>query len=345
MRNVIVTLAVLLIFSALGCDDDGGRGFNAGDADADGDSDSDGDGQTGPIPTDCSDCPATGYSAEAMLCAFDICDESTIDGTGYGSPTGSEIEGTYAAVNHFGSTSNGLAPKLNNSYALVATGPAEGTEHSEDMGGSSAPDPWANDEYGDSETHDNMEWKIELTAPDEAHGFGFKYVFFSEEYDDFISTQFNDKFYVFLEAPSTNGGEKTIINFTDCREPDSYFDFECGSNQTGCDPGQPYCYIAINSALSDCCWFDGCPEGTSDQVGTDIAGTGYECAASQMQDGPGKGSSTGWLQTTWPIQPGESFTLTFHVHDTSDGIYDSEMILDSFQFLYDSTIPDTTPVE
>ncbi|MBW2278002.1 MAG: hypothetical protein JRF63_10945 [Deltaproteobacteria bacterium] len=113
----------------------------------------------------------------------------------------------------------------------------------------------------------------------------------------------------------------------------------------GCEPGERYCYIAINSAWSDCCWYNGCPDGVSADVGTDILGTGFECALSQGEDGAHKGSSTGWLQTTWPINPGEVFNITFHVHDTGDGILDSEVILDSFQFMYDSTVPETTQVE
>ena len=42
---------------------------------------------------------------------------------------------------------------------------------------------------------------------------------------------------------------------------------------------------------------------------------------------------TGWLQTSWPIDGGETFAITFHLHDTADGIYDSEVILDQFQFM------------
>jgi hypothetical protein len=45
------------------------------------------------------------------------------------------------------------------------------------------------------------------------------------------------------------------------------------------------------------------------------------------------GSSTGWLSTSWAIKPNETFELVFHIHDTSDGIYDSEVILDNFQWL------------
>jgi hypothetical protein len=313
--------------------------------DTDGDDDDGTNEQTGPIPTDCSGCVSTGAGLENMLCAFDICDPDTVLDQGYSSPTSAATTNTYGAVTRFGDMANGLAPKLNDSYALVASGPALGTEHSEAMGGGSMLDPYANDEYAASETYDNMEWAITLQAPPEAHGFGFKYVFFSEEYDEFIGTQFNDKFYVFIEAGSTNGGVKSIINFTDCRDPDQYYDFQCGPGQTGCAEGARYCYIAINSAFSDCCWYNGCPGGTSAQVGTKIDGTGFECSTDSGFDSSSTGSSTGWLQTSWPILPEETFTITFHIHDTSDGIYDSEVILDSFQFLYDSTVPETTPVE
>ena len=316
------------------------------DTDTDGNTDTDTSTEpTEPIPTDCSGCVSTGPALENMLCAFDICDPETIVSQNYSSPTNSNTTGTYHAVNRFGDIWNDLAPKLNDSYALMATGPALGTEHSTSMGGGSASDPWAKDEYADIPTYDNMEWTLTLRAPDEAHGFGFKYVFFSMEYDDFIGTQYNDKFYVFLEADSTAGGNKTIINFTECRDPGGYYDFQCAPGQTGCSEGGHYCYIAINSAFSDCCWYNGCPNGTAAEVGTNIDGTGFECATSAANDGPHRGSSTGWLQTTWPIEPGETFTITFHIHDTGDGIYDSEVILDSFQFLYDSTVPETIPVE
>jgi hypothetical protein len=200
-------------------------------------------------------------------------------------------------------------------------------------------DPWSTETYN---IYDVVEWRMVLTAPEVAKAFRFKYVFFSEEYDDFISTAYNDKFYVILEAGSTNEGNATVINFTDCREPSVYWDFICEAGDQACEEGQKYCYIAINSAYSDCCWYNSCPDGYSWDVGTDITGTGYECATSSMEDSNLKGSSTGWLQTSWPIDGGETFAITFHVHDTSDGIYDSEVILDSFQFLKDpeqGTIP------
>ena len=314
------------------------------DGDSDGDSDADGDG--GPIEMDCSNCPATGPLLDNMACAVDLCDDGVVVQQDYSSPMsliGCTLEDTYEAVNHFGSTSNGLAPQLNDSYALVASGPATGTSHTtwcDDMSNPLA-DPWSSDGF---DTYDVMEWQLTLKAPAAAKSFRLKYVFFSEEYDDYISTDFNDKFYVVLEAASTDGGQAKVINFTECREPDVYWDFICQSGDTGCTVGEKYCYIAINTSLSDCCWYAGCPDGYSYAVGTDITGTGYECAADMMSDSDMFGSSTGWLKTAWPIDGNEVFAITFHVHDTSDGIFDSQVIIDSFEFLK-STEQGTTPIE
>jgi hypothetical protein len=44
------------------------------------------------------------------------------------------------------------------------------------------------------------------------------------------------------------------------------------------------------------------------------------------------GSSTGWLTTKWPVISGETIGLTFHIHDTSDQIYDSTVLLDNFKW-------------
>jgi hypothetical protein len=284
-----------------------------------------------PIEMDCSECPSVGGELLNMLCAIDLCDLEYVLEMEYGSPqvVANQLPGTCQAVTRFGWSTNQLGPRLHGSYALMATGPVEGTFHSQDLGSvSPVSDPFSDDQ--NENVYDTVEWRLTLQAPALARAFRFKYVFLSEEYDDYIGTEFNDKFYVILEAGSTNAGQPTVINFTKCRDPGSYVDFTCAPGDQGCTPGKPYCYIAINSAFSDCCWYNGCPG--SGPV-TKIGGTGFECASSAADDGETHGSSTGWLLTSWPIDGGEVFTLTFHVHDTGDAVFDSEVILDAFQFL------------
>ena len=290
-----------------------------------------------PIASSCS-CAATGTGLPNLACAVDLCDPAVLLGQTLSSPTQSNTQGTFAAVSQFGAATNDLKAQIGGSYALLATGPATGKAHSVDLGGTSAPDPFAK---GGGGMLNAVEWRLHLKAPAGANGIRFRHVFFSEEYDDYVGSQFNDKFYAVLEAGSTNGGTPTVINYTDCRKPQAYSDFVCSPGMQFCNPRARYCYIAINTALSECCWLDGCPNG---KAKTSIAGTGFECAASQSSDGASTGSSTGWLMTEWPIEPGEEFWLTFHVHDTGDGVFDSEVILDGLQFV-GAVTPGTWPIE
>jgi Ca-activated chloride channel family protein len=54
--------------------------------------------------------------------------------------------------------------------------------------------------------------------------------------------------------------------------------------------------------------------------------------------------STGWLRTSWPIRGGERITLTFSIHDEGDGIYDSLVILDNFQWHEYDAVGTTDPL-
>jgi len=295
--------------------------------------DDDCDGQTDEVGCPCT--PATGSTLDAMACAAELsCNASAFKGQGMASPTGDDLSSAWTAVNHFGAGGNDLAPKAGPSYALLATGPATGTSHSTDLSSfGSWSDPYSNSDV----CYDVAEWTVTLQAPANAKGFSVDYVFFSEEYDDFIGTSYNDKFYILMQAPQTTGNQTRVINFTDCRNPGSYHDLAGAACPL---PSGYCCYIAINTALSECCWYGGCPDGTWT---TDISGTGYSCAGGSFGDSDAAGSCTGWLTTSWPIQPGETFTLTFHIHDTSDGIYDSEVILDNFRWHSTATTPGTEP--
>jgi len=365
-------LAVLL--SAAGCDRPSLLAV-AGDTDtstetpADSDTDTfpsvDSDTEDSVIEMDCSGCAGVGSTLGDMLCAIDLCEPGVVVSSEYTSARpllgdldtdgsgGCVLEDTYAAVARFGSLGNDLAPKLNESYALMSSGLAGPSDNN-----SACWDPASldlvDDPYSDELCPDGlgghiacpiwdaMEWRVELTSPPEAKSFRFKYVFFSAEYDEFISAGFNDKFFVFIEAPSTNDGVRTIINFAECRDQEVKYDFVCGPEHYYCTIGEKYCYVAVNSAFSECCCYpagsdyaanpsaQGCPDGFAT---TDISSTGYSCAVGVGTDGPTSGSSTGWLQTSWPIDGGETFALTFHIHDSQDPYYDSEVLIDAFEFL------------
>jgi hypothetical protein len=269
---------------------------------------------TGGVPEpNCAGWACTGQTTDALLCGLDLCYGSdVVKAVSVSSPSNAQTKNAWDVIKHFGNLNNDLLPFGGSSYAVLATGPATGTSHSGPLGGGSLPDPFANDGYT---TYDSLEIRLTLRAPEGATGFTIDYIFFSEEYEEYIGTSFNDKFYIVLTAPVTTNSKATVINFTDCSSPNLYYDFT--------DPnGKKQCYIAINTAFSEKC----------PNVPTNISGTGFECIGSYDFDDEGHGSSTGWLKTSWPITGGEAFELTFHIHDTSDHIYDSEVILDNFHW-------------
>jgi len=259
----------------------------------------------------------TGHSVEAYLCALELCFSEAIVAADFSSPTGDNIGSAWEAVSHFGNPDNDLAPWAGESYGLLASGPATGTAHSVDLpGGGSTSDPFAKDGYM---TFDNVEFTVTLSAPDGAKGFSVHYIFLSVEYEEYVGSSFNDKFYIILKGPQTTGGEEIVLNYAACKNPGQYFDFE--------KDGEKWCYITINNDFGEPC----------SAVETNISGTGFECGGADSKHG----SSTGWLVTTHQINGGEEFDLTFHIHDASDGIYDSEVVLDNFQWHYEEVVNGT----
>lgn len=258
---------------------------------------------TGTIEPNCGSMPCVGSSLDAMLCAMEICYPGNVQGKSISSPTFDDTTSAWGALAHFGSLSNDLTPFAGSSYAAITSGhinsaPQTGVSL---LGGSEVSDPF---DPGDL-MNDAVEFQVTMTAPAGATGISVDYIFMSAEYEEWIGSSFNDRFYIILNAEQTTGGQDKIINYTKCSDPLSYYDFQDANGQ--------WCYIAINTAFSEPCT----------NPTTNIGGTGYECTT---------GSSTGWLVTSWPIVGGETFTLTFHIHDTSDESWDSLTLIDNFRF-------------
>ena len=262
--------------------------------------------QDGPVVAECTG-PCTGATVEAFLCALDICYPGYQLGASFSSPTGDSISQAWQAIAHYGSTSNDLAPFAGGSYGIMSSGYWNSSSHQDSLSGfGTATDPY--DKSGYTEMNDAVEFKVKLKAPPGVTGFSIDYIYMSAEYHEYVGTMFNDKFYIILKAPTTTGGKNEVINYADCLDPWAYYDKVVD--------GKKVCYIAINAAFAEPC------PGTA--ANTNLAGTGHECSAD--------GSSTGWLTTSWDIAPDEVFELTFHIHDTSDEIFDSTVLIDAFRW-------------
>jgi hypothetical protein len=65
-----------------------------------------------------------------------------------------------------------------------------------------------------------------------------------------------------------------------------------------------------------------------------LAGTGF--------DTWGDAASTGWLRTTVPVVPGSTITIQLLIYDVGDGVSDSSVLLDNFQWLTGNVTLGTT---
>ena len=284
------------------------------------------------VPTDC-DCqaPNPGETAsETMAKSIGMCNPILINNV---STSGNPI--AYGAFTDWGAVvprtssvpGDGL-PANNCRFMILSTGRArvadpQGSLES-DLGISGAVDPAPASLQDGAEIHDLTQFHMTLVIPSNVFGFSFDYIFLTSEYPEWICSEFNDTFYGLATGdPAINGGQLTNLTF----------DVPGGQINTN----NQWIEQAPNWSLS-------------------IAGTGYEDAEPFPMCGLGSGipgctppnpcpafigSTTGWLRTTSPATPGATVTITFSIHDEGDGVLDSAVAIDNFQW---HTAPVTGPV-
>jgi hypothetical protein len=269
------------------------------------------------VDCDCGSMPT-------LLEGMDICDMRfvrSVTETG-AIPAAAEGRGTR---DHYGNPGNMLGRKAGCRYSLLDTGRIEPT-----IGGVGDPDRQIGTDFynpsGDifgmwclgtepdpdplgadpaPYVCDTQQLVIEFTAPANAVGFMFDFVYLSAEYPEWVDEGYNDTFYAIIDRPDT--GERINISFDDY----------------GAE-------IEVDNAFFE------------DPPVTDLSGTGYsDMCNNEDLTYTICGSSTGWLRTSWEIEPNEQFSLTFSIHDEGDGIYDSLVIIDNFQWSLDEVDPGT----
>jgi hypothetical protein len=258
------------------------------------------------------DC-ATGVS---MAAALDLCDTRFLLGVSEYGDTPASSAGR-RAISRYGAATNGLGVRRGCAYSVLDTGAIDpvtggicGTHRQPgtDFGGSSgcaggAPDPAPGTTDG-ATICDVQQLEVELVAPTNATGFSFDLIFISSEYPEWVGSEFLDTYYTLVDVP----GSPRI-------------------NITADTAGQP---LTVSNAMLE------------DPPVTSLAGTGYsDIITSTGGTVEACGSSSGWLRTTAPVEPGQAFTITFSIHDEGDGIYDSLVILDDFRWLAGAVTPGT----
>jgi hypothetical protein len=173
--------------------------------------------------------------------------------------------------------------------------------------------------------NDMVDVKLVLKAPPDATGFSFDFDFFSSEWPNYVCSNFNDAFIAYLTSSATTDNISFDANGNPVAVNISFLD--------RCTPGAPVGCLRSNGPMPDPPLYTSqCAVGTGE-----LQGTGYG-ATDQTQCDSGNvtatlGASTGWLTTTAPIQPGEQFTLEFMIWDAGDGLLDSSVLIDNFQWL------------
>ena len=216
-------------------------------------------------------------------------------------------------------------------------GPLEGTGYPTGVAPPGFPQSGASCPQGDS-VNDLVDLKLTLKAPPDATGFRFDFDFYSSEWPNFVCSKYNDAFVAYL----TSKGLTDNVSFDGQHNPVSvnndYFDH--------CTPGVPLGCNRTDGSSPDA------PVATSQCAAGagELAGTGFARTA-QSLCGQGAsatlGGATGWLTTQAPIEPGEEFTLELMIWDAGDGILDSSVLLDHFEWIGGSASspPSTQPVQ
>jgi len=149
---------------------------------------------------------------------------------------------------------------------------------------------------GSTAINDDVGLELTLRAPTNATGYSFLFDFYSFEYPEWVCTNYNDQF-IALVSPPPMGSINGNISFDSQANP-----------------------VSVNIAFFDVC--SGCAQGTAE-----LAGTGFD---GSWGDDAG---ATSWLKTTAPIGGGEEFTIRFAIWDTGDQVWDSTVLVDSFQWI------------
>lgn len=153
---------------------------------------------------------------------------------------------------------------------------------------------------------------MQIRVPTNARSFSYNFNFYSSEYKEWVCSTFNDSFVALLTS-------NHAVNVGNAGAP-HYRNISFDSNNSPINVNNNFFKVTNQGVLS----------------GSGFDGTG--CYSGFC------GASTGWLQSTAPVTPGETLTIHFSIWDTSDHIYDSSVLLDNWKWFAEEkpikTLPD-----
>lgn len=160
------------------------------------------------------------------------------------------------------------------------------------------------DELAGGETFDATVLEFDFTVPDGAQTVYFQYVFGSEEYNEFVGSEFNDVFGFFV-----NGENVAVVDGPDGGTlPAAINNINNGSSGNDVQPTNPELYV------------------NNDPFNPDI--TGETVPEDELRDTEMDGMTV-VLDVEADVNPGETNTMKLAIADTEDHIFDSWVLIES----------------
>lgn len=220
-----------------------------------------------------------------------------------------------------------LQPLEGKRFLLLSTGSAREPEANDyaielDKGYTGTPPPGYPREASQcqglttGQPHDDIALEVTMKAPPMAEGLAFDFIFYTREWPVYICTPFND-FFVALLTPRRDDLPTDNISFDNL-----------GNS------------ISVNAAFLDVC---NCPGAGDCIVPPASPSYVYECEEGDLalsdtgfekdpQFPDWSHGATQWLTTVAPIVADETVTLRFAAWDSSDGIFDSSVLIDNVRW-------------
>ncbi|HOH03539.1 MAG TPA: choice-of-anchor L domain-containing protein, partial [Polyangiaceae bacterium] len=177
--------------------------------------------------------------------------------------------------------------------------------------------------------NDPIMLRLRIRVPTNARSFSFASWFFSAEFPEYVCSAFNDFFVVLIDSPQPewpNPADKNLAVYRVTSPPKV---FPIGVNLAN-DPQAQNLFSVCKAGPIGCSGstsgFAPCLSGP-----TFLQGTGFDdtslggCGSSNMV-----GGGTGWLTTVGNVAPGQIMEIRIALWDTSDGVWDSLVLLDNW---------------
>ncbi len=252
----------------------------------------------------------------------------------------------------------GIVPKQNSSLAVFSTGRAADINDAnpayadfqtgQDLASdSAAPNDWLNANGGSfpnapgcpeaagNTANDSIMLKVRVRVPTNAKSFSVQMYFFSSEWPEWTCTAFNDMFVSLVDSAGVgNPTDKNIAIYKSGNQS-----YPVGVNLVKAAPGL---FTQCKNGTYGCNDFFGGNYAGCTGIGQ-LAGTGFDIVEGGCGNNNTTGGGTGWLKMSGNVKPGETMEIRFVIWDTSDGIYDSLVLLDDWVWSVQASQPGVQP--